>query len=115
MHSCPVLFLILKSPPYLIHCYILVKLDRTHVSQLKGLEASVIPKEPKKQTFCVRVEIDHNKDVTRTVHRCQLSLTSVYGFTDYRSQGQTLPYVLVDIAAPPHGKLTLFNLYVALS
>ncbi|KAJ7770381.1 hypothetical protein B0H14DRAFT_2383013, partial [Mycena olivaceomarginata] len=38
-----------------------------------------------------------------------------YAFTDYRSQGQTIPYVLVDIASPPTGKLSLFNLYVALS
>ncbi|KAJ7309974.1 hypothetical protein DFH08DRAFT_719085, partial [Mycena albidolilacea] len=38
-----------------------------------------------------------------------------YAFTDYRSQGQTIPYVLVDIASPLTGKLSLFNLYVALS
>ncbi|KAJ7142450.1 hypothetical protein C8R44DRAFT_603594, partial [Mycena epipterygia] len=33
----------------------------------------------------------------------------------YRSQGQTIPYILVDIAVPPTGSLSLFNLYVALS
>ncbi|KAJ7802932.1 hypothetical protein B0H13DRAFT_1671990 [Mycena leptocephala] len=33
----------------------------------------------------------------------------------YRFQGQTIPYVLVDIAKPPTGTLSLFNLYVALS
>ncbi|KIM70349.1 hypothetical protein SCLCIDRAFT_36977, partial [Scleroderma citrinum Foug A] len=38
-----------------------------------------------------------------------------YAFTDYRSQGQTIPYVIVDIANPPTGGLSLFNLYVALS
>ncbi|KAG1739556.1 hypothetical protein EDB19DRAFT_1635736, partial [Suillus lakei] len=31
------------------------------------------------------------------------------------SQGQTIPYVLVDIATPPNGGLNLFNLYIALS
>ncbi|KAJ7024605.1 hypothetical protein C8F04DRAFT_888544, partial [Mycena alexandri] len=31
------------------------------------------------------------------------------------SQGQTLPYVIVDIGTPPTGGLSLFNLYVALS
>ena len=36
-------------------------------------------------------------------------------FTDYCSQGQNLPYVIVDIAKPPLGGLDLFNLYVALS
>ena len=42
-------------------------------------------------------------------------MTAAYGFTDYRSQGQTLPYVIVDIAKPPSGGLDLFNLYIALS
>jgi hypothetical protein len=40
---------------------------------------------------------------------------AAYVFTDYWSQGQTLSYVLVDIASLPCGTLTLFNLYVALS
>ncbi|KAG1744071.1 uncharacterized protein EDB91DRAFT_1050766, partial [Suillus paluster] len=35
-------------------------------------------------------------------------LTSAYTFTDYRSQGQT-------ISTPPSGKLTPFDVYVALS
>ncbi|KIK23350.1 hypothetical protein PISMIDRAFT_100643, partial [Pisolithus microcarpus 441] len=38
-----------------------------------------------------------------------------YAFTDYRSQGQTLPCVIINIAMPPSGALNLFNLYVALS
>lgn len=42
-------------------------------------------------------------------------MTEAYAFTDYRSQGQTIPYVIVDIAKPPTGSLTLFNVYVALS
>ncbi|KAI1785897.1 hypothetical protein LXA43DRAFT_864926, partial [Ganoderma leucocontextum] len=43
-------------------------------------------------------------------------ITAAYGFTDYRSQGQTIPMVIVDIKKPPPpGQLTLFNLYVALS
>ncbi|KAG1816357.1 uncharacterized protein BJ212DRAFT_1271759 [Suillus subaureus] len=42
-------------------------------------------------------------------------MTAAYVFTDYRSQGQTIPYVLVDIATPPTGGLNLFNLYIALS
>ena len=42
-------------------------------------------------------------------------MTAAYGFTDYRSQGQTLRYIIVDIARPPSGGLDLFNLYVALS
>jgi voltage-gated potassium channel Kch len=42
-------------------------------------------------------------------------MTAAYGFTDYYSQGQTLPYVIIDIVSPPTGALDLFNLYVALS
>ena len=53
--------------------------------------------------------------IQRTVQRRQLPLTAAYAFTDYRSQGQTILYVLVDIASPPSGSLSLFNLYVALS
>lgn len=37
-------------------------------------------------------------------------------FTDYRSQGQTVPSVIMDIAkSPTEAGLPLFNLYVALS
>ncbi|KAI5983558.1 hypothetical protein EDC04DRAFT_2711440 [Pisolithus marmoratus] len=42
-------------------------------------------------------------------------MTAAYAFTDYRSQDQTISYVLVDIARPPSGTLNPFNLYVALS
>jgi hypothetical protein len=34
---------------------------------------------------------------------------------DYHSQGQMIPYVLVNIASLPSGTLDLFNLYIALS
>ena len=41
-------------------------------------------------------------------------MTAAYAFTDYHSQGQTLPYVVVDITSLPTGMLSLFNLYVEL-
>ncbi|KAJ7937537.1 hypothetical protein B0H13DRAFT_1588524 [Mycena leptocephala] len=53
------------------------------------------------------------KVAQKTVHRVQFPLTGAYVFTDYRSQGQTLPYVIVDIGTPPSGGLSPFNLYVA--
>ncbi|KAF9502972.1 hypothetical protein BS47DRAFT_1310416 [Hydnum rufescens UP504] len=40
---------------------------------------------------------------------------TAYSFTDYRAQGQTISFVLVDLAQPPSGRLTPFNTYVALS
>ena len=41
----------------------------------------------------------------KTVRRRQSPVTAAYAFTDYRSQGQTLPYVIIDIASPPTGTL----------
>ncbi|KAH9030305.1 hypothetical protein EDB84DRAFT_1271462, partial [Lactarius hengduanensis] len=38
-----------------------------------------------------------------------------YTFTNIKSQGQRLEYVIVDIAKPPSGSLTGFNAYVTLS
>ncbi|KAJ7936686.1 hypothetical protein B0H13DRAFT_1589367, partial [Mycena leptocephala] len=35
--------------------------------------------------------------------------------TDYGLLGQRIPYMLVSIAKPPTGTLSLFNLYVTLS
>ncbi|KAJ3571254.1 hypothetical protein NP233_g3868 [Leucocoprinus birnbaumii] len=51
------------------------------------------------------------------VRRQQLPITLAYAFTDYKSQGQTLPAVIVDLAPPPGqgGHLTNFNAYVSLS
>ncbi|KAI1787690.1 hypothetical protein LXA43DRAFT_895871, partial [Ganoderma leucocontextum] len=43
-------------------------------------------------------------------------ITAAYGFMDYRSQGQTILVIIIDIKKlPPPGQLMLFHLYVALS
>ncbi|KAI5996634.1 hypothetical protein EDC04DRAFT_3125766 [Pisolithus marmoratus] len=49
--------------------------------------------------------------------RVRQSRTSAYAFTDYRSQGQTIPYEVVNTAKPPSGaaKSVQFQSYVALS
>ena len=47
--------------------------------------------------------------------RQQFALTAAYAFTDFKSQGQTIESVIVDLAKPPTGGLTGFNAYVALS
>jgi len=50
------------------------------------------------------------------VNRLQFPITGAYAFTDYRAQGQTIPFVIIDIGkVPTGGTLNLFNLYVALS
>src|SRR6266542_5574569 len=35
-------------------------------------------------------------------------------FTDYKSQGQTIEYIIIDIRRPPTGSLSPFSVYVAL-
>ena len=66
------------------------------------------------QPYRIKIK-SHGKIIQRTVRRRQYPMTGAYAFTDYRSQGQTILVVLVDIATPPTGTLSLFNLYVALS
>lgn len=91
--------------------YILVQMDRTKAPQLPDLEVKVLPIQPMTKTFEIRTAGGTKK----TVHRTQLPVTAAYAFTDYRSQGQTLDKVVVDLGNPPSGALTPFNAYVALS
>ncbi|KAF8572878.1 hypothetical protein K439DRAFT_1377173, partial [Ramaria rubella] len=102
----------LEYPP----SYILVQLQRTRTEQLEGLEEGVIPIEPAKKSFKIQAPLTRMKRTQKTVKQIQLPLTAAYAFTDYRSQGQTIPHIIVDIGIPPSGgKLSMFNLYVALS
>ena len=94
--------------------YILVKLSRTKASKLAGLD-DCVPVEPTSTTYRMTMTTKGGKKGPRTVRRRQFPITAAYAFTDYRSQGQTISYALVDIAPPPRGTLSLFNLYVALS
>ncbi|KAJ8586731.1 hypothetical protein M405DRAFT_907694 [Rhizopogon salebrosus TDB-379] len=66
--------------------FILVKLNRTRASQLKGLEESVIPIEPITKTFRIGVHENGNK-VIRTMSRRQLPITAAYASTYYQAQG----------------------------
>ncbi|KAJ3559330.1 hypothetical protein NM688_g415 [Phlebia brevispora] len=105
---------ILSTPP----AYVLVRLERTRLPALPGLEPSVIPIEPVSMKFPIQVgdAAQPNENVhTRTVTRNQLPMTEAYAFTDICAQGQSIDYVIVDISRPPSGRLTLFNIYVALS
>lgn len=96
--------------------YILVKMSRTRAIQLDGLDPGVVPILPAKRKITIKVRETSGNTVQRTITRIQFPITPAYAFTDYRSQGQTLPYVIVDLARPPSGQpLTNFNYYVALS
>jgi ATP-dependent exoDNAse (exonuclease V) alpha subunit len=95
--------------------YVLIKMQRTRATQLDGLSEGIIPVEVTTCNFQIKVHTTGGKYVTRSVRRRQFPMTPAYAFTDYQSQGQTLPYVIIDIATPPTGGLDLFNLYVVLS
>lgn len=92
--------------------YLLIKFDRTWAHQLEGLPQGILPLEPISKSF----QITMSNGEKKTVKRTQIPLTAAYAFTDYRSQGQILCHVIVDIGKPPgaHG-LTPFHIYVALS
>jgi hypothetical protein len=61
------------------------------------------------------ISMELNRAGCGSIQRMQYPITGAYAFTDYRSQGQTISYSLMDIGPPPHGTLSLFNLFVALS
>jgi len=96
--------------PQLVPECVLVKLDRTRAASLPHLGEGIIPIQPIPSKTQV-----HICDKTRMVTRIQLPMTGAYAFTDYGAQGQTIPYVVVDIASPPSSQLSLFNSYVSLS
>ena len=89
---------------------VLVKLSRTRAATLPHLEEGVIPIQRISSSVQIRVD-----GKARTVTRTQFPITGADSFTDYRAQGQTIPYVVIDIAPPPSSGLSLFNLYVSLS
>ena len=95
--------------------YILVKLTHTQVTPLEGLQDSVISIEPAITTYHIKVQQGKGHIMQKTGQWGQFPMTAVYAFTDYCSQGQTLPYVIVDITSPPTSTLSLFNQSVALS
>ena len=82
---------------------------------LEGLDENVIPVEPAVMTYQIQRQVGRGKTAHQMIQRKQFPMTPAYAFTDYHAQGQTLQHVIVDIASPPTGTLSLFNLYVALS
>ena len=89
---------------------VLVKLSCTRAATLPHLEGGVIPIQRVSSSMQIRMD-----GKARTVTRTQFPITRADSFTDYRTQGQTIPYVVIDIAPPPTSGLSLFNLYVSLS
>ncbi|KAJ8580064.1 hypothetical protein M405DRAFT_891925 [Rhizopogon salebrosus TDB-379] len=91
-------------PPILI----IIELDFCELPQLPGLPPRHIPLSP----ICSKFTIGSNPSIRVT--RQQLALIPAYAFTDFKSQGQTIDHVLVDIGKTTCFGLSLFNAYVAL-
>ena len=97
----------LRYPPALI----LFRPDRGTKLTFVGLPPGVIPLTPSQAKFTVT---DRRGKSIRVIRR-QYAMTAGYAFTDYKSQGQTIEYVIIDIGRPPTGSLSPFSVYVALS
>src|SRR6266542_73479 len=96
----------LKYPPAML----LFKPDRTSKLKFPGLPPGVIPLRPSQAKFTVTGRSSKRFKVERR----QYAMTAGYAFTDYKSQGQTIEYVIIDIGRPPTGSLSPFSVYVAL-
>ena len=97
----------LKFPPAMI----LFKPDKGTKLTFHGLPPGVIPLTPSIAKFSVTSRSNKNFKIVRR----QYAMTAGYAFTDYKSQGQTIEYVIIDIGKPPTGTLSPFSVYVALS
>jgi hypothetical protein len=75
--------------------YILVKLNRTQTTPLDTLDEGVIPVQVATCSFQIKVHGNGGTYITHTVCHHQYPMTAAYGFMDYWSQGQTIPYLLL--------------------
>ncbi len=96
----------LKFPPAIV---LFKPLNSGNTSLHYMLPKGILPIFPTQNKFHLG---ENNKC---TVTQRQLALTPAYAFTDFKSQGQTMECVIVDIGKPPTGTLNAFNAYVTLS
>ena len=82
--------------------YIIVKLDDIDVKPLDGLPPNCIPIEPMKKSFQVSMS---GKQKNVNVNRMHFPLVPRFSCTAHKSQGQTLPKVIIDLvpASKPRG------------
>ena len=99
----------LQYPPALI----LFKPDKGTSIKFEGIEEGLIPITPSTAWFTAKRKGEESK--TYKIRRRQYAITPGYGFTDYKSQGQTIENVVIDIGKPPSGKLSPFGTCVSLS
>ena len=89
---------------------ILFKPDKKTKLTFEGLLPGVIPLTPSLAKFSATGRTGK----TFRILRWQYAMTAGYAFTDYKSQGQTIEYVIIDIGKPPTGH-SRHSPYVALS
>jgi len=97
----------LKYPPQMV----LFKPNRGTNLLFPGMKEGLIPICPSQVLFTAK----SRSNKTYKVIRRQFAMTPGYTFTDYKSQGQTIKYVIMGISPPPTGKLSPFGVYIALS
>jgi ATP-dependent exoDNAse (exonuclease V) alpha subunit len=97
----------LKYPPTML----LFEPDRKTKLTFPGIPPGIIPLTPSVVKFTATGRAGQKFRVTRW----QYAMTAGYAFTNYKSQGQTIEYVIIDIGKPPTGSLSPFSVYVALS
>ena len=93
---------------------ILFKPDHGTTITFPGIEPGLIPITPSEARFTVEAENGNLYRVLAVLRR-QYAMTPSYAFTDYKSQGQTIEYVIINIGKPPTGSMSPFAVYVALS
>jgi len=95
---------------------VLIQLNSYGLMSIQDLDPGVIPIFLIDQSFQISMQsASEGETKTKMVKWCQLPLTESYALTDYQSQGQTIPHIIVDIGAVSYGKLMPFNVYIALS
>jgi ATP-dependent exoDNAse (exonuclease V) alpha subunit len=94
----------LQFPP----AAVVLQLDFTRFPIVPGLQQGQAPLFPIAKKFRIGKP-------SVSVQRRQLPLTPAYAFTDFKSQGQTINHVIVDLGKTVQFALSPFNAYVALS
>ncbi|CAF1498169.1 unnamed protein product [Adineta ricciae] len=107
--------------------YALVEIPKSKMSKLDSLDPLIIPIPAIEKTFDVDLEkfysdkgavtkLFKNKKVKATISikRKALPLIPAYSITTHKSQGQTLPKIVIDLNMPP-GMVEVASAYVPLS
>jgi ATP-dependent exoDNAse (exonuclease V) alpha subunit len=97
----------LRYPPAMI----LFRPDKNTMLMFAGLPSGIIPLTPSVAKFTTTGRTENKFKISRR----QYAMTAGYAFTNYKSQGQTIEYVIIDIGKPPTGTLSPFSVYMALS